>query len=187
MTKITLKRTIEAEQWLGENHPLPQGAFLCRPEVCWSADRKLIYFTYADLRSRHWIDAEPRVMPAPAELDFMCGGHGMTRCDGTEYWRQSYPFNFWSVKSEASLKRDWRPVYLEREDDALVEIFLDYCFVEGWTNPLPPRAEFRIVDGAYRRGFRPVYLSPNDWLVREHGAEPRVMTDTELKALAISA
>lgn len=169
-------REIEAEQWLGEGHPLPNGAYLCQPEVCWSADRKLL--------PRHWIDAEERPLPeGEPKLDFMCSGVKMTLKDGREYWRQIYPFAFWSVKSEASVKRDHRPVYLDRNDEALVRTFVDFLSVEEWPNPLPPRAEYRVNDGGYGRGFRPVYLKPGDWLVKD-GEDIRAVSDAELKAMA---
>ena len=184
MTKVTIKREVQAEQWLGELDALPEGAHLCRPEVCWSWDRKLVYFTYAELRTYNWIDADPRELPVPEKLDFMCSGIRGVRKDGSEYWRQMYPFAMWSVKSEAGLKRDHRAVYLDRADHALVETFVDYMYAEDWTNPLPPRAEYRIVNGAYGRGFKPVYLKPGDWLVKEKDAEPRALSHDEFQKIA---
>ena len=187
MTQVTLRREARAEQWPGDIERLPEGAHVCQPEVHWSASRELIYFTYADLRSRDWIDAKPRALPAPEKLDFMCSGIRIKRKDGSEYWRQVYPFAFWDAKSESSIKRDWRAVYLDRADADLVETFLDYASTQGWTNPLPPRAEFRIVSGAYGRGFRPVYLKPDDWLVFENGREPCAMSPEAFRAQSFQA
>jgi hypothetical protein len=183
MTKITINRAVEAEQWLGEGHPLPEKVILCRPEVHWGAGRKLVYFTYADLLPRHWIDATENEYPAPDKFEFMCHGIAVQLRDGRKYWRQVYPFSCWNVKSEASIKRNYTAVYLEKNDEPLVRAFVDFLDVEGWTNPLPPRAEFRIVDGAYGRGFKPVYLKPGDWLVREPGKEPCVVTSEEFDKL----
>lgn len=163
-------REIDAEQWLGEDHLLPDGCHLCRPEVHWSADRKLVYFTFAELRVRHWIDAVERPMPRPEKFEFMCHGLQVKLRDGHEYWRQVMPFLIWSVKSEASVNGDHRAIYLDKSDEALMRAFVDFIDVEkaeGWTNPLPPRAEYRITDGSYGRGFRPVYLKPSDWLVKD--------------------
>jgi hypothetical protein len=170
MPKKTISREIEADQWTGDPNVLPDGCFVCQPEVRWSADRKLVYFTYAELQVRHWIDATERPMPPPEKFDFMCHGLSVRLQDGREYWRQVMPFMCWSVKSEASIKGDHRPVYLDRSDEALVRAFVDFIDVEkasGWTNPLPPRAEYRITDGGYGRGFRPVYLKPGDWLLKD--------------------
>lgn len=182
MTKVTFKREVTALQWLGEHHPLPDGAFLCQPNVHFSVGRKLVYFTYADLRANHWVSTEElTTMP---KAGFMSGGIEVTRNDGTKYWREVLPFSFYSVKSEASAKGDHGAVYLDRTDESLVRAFVDYLSIENWGNPLPPRAEFRITDGAYGRGFKPLYMKPNDWLVHEKNAEPRILSDSELKAFA---
>ena len=174
---------IEAEQWAGEHGPLPKGAQLCVPEVHWSADRKLVYFTYADLHPRHWISSDASPMLATGAPPFMGSRVASTKEDGTEFWRDVYPFMAWNIKSEACAKRDYRAVYIDRADARQMEAFADFRFVEGWPNPLPPRAEFRIIDGAYGRGYAPIYLSPGDWLVKEPGRKPRAVSDTEFQAL----
>jgi hypothetical protein len=162
---VTIKRTVRAQQWLGEGHPLPADSHLCRPEVHWSADRKLIYFTYAELMPRHWMTA---IKEHEVPKEQFAGSYvKITEADATEYYRTALPFSFWSVKSEASLRRDWRAVYFERDDADMVRLFLDFCHIENWTNPLPPRAEHRRVDGSCGRGYSPTYLKPGDWLVRE--------------------
>lgn len=184
MTKVVIKREIEAEQWAGDVRIILEGSHVCRPEVHWSADRGLVYFTYADLHPHNWIDARVRETSAPEKLDFMCSGLGITRQDGSKYWRQVYPFAFWSVKSEASIKRDHHAVYLDRADAALVETFVDFLAAEGWTNPLPPRIEIRVVDGQYGRGFKPIYLKPGDWLLTERGRDPVAVSDVEFTAMA---
>lgn len=179
---------IEAVQWRGEGHPLPDGAVLCQPEVHYSADREHVYFTYADLRCRHWIDAGERAMPPPDKFEWCVSGI-TTRLteDGVEreYWRRVFPFSVWSIKSEASVKGDHRAVYLDPDDRALLRAFLDYCDLEKWGElkdghrALPPRAEYRITDGGYGRGFKPVYLQPGSWLVKEPGREPYALSDEE--------
>ena len=95
--KVTIHKSINAEQWLGEGHPLPEGAHLCRPEIHWSAGRKYIYFTYADLRSLHWIDVEENPLPAPDKAEFMASGFVSKGKDGAGYWRQSYPFALYDM------------------------------------------------------------------------------------------
>ena len=174
---------IEAEQWTGEHGILPKGAHFCVPEVHWSADRKLVYFTYADLHVRHWISADASPMPATGNPPFMGSRVASTKQDGTEVWRDVYPFMAWSIKSEASVKRDHRAVYIDRDDARQMEAFADFRFVEQWPNPLPPRAEYRITDGSYGRGFKPIYLKPGDWLVKEPGREPRAMSEAEFQQL----
>ncbi len=183
-TKIT--REIEAEQWLGEGRPLPDGAHLCRPEVNWSAGRAFVYFTYAELKCAHWIGTEELAeVPKAVELG---GGISVTRKDGSAYHRQVLPFAFYSVKSEASATRDYHAVYLDKADAALVRMFVDYVFLEKWGNPLPPRAEFRVADGGCKRGFRTFYLAPGDWILREHDdagrLTPRVVSDAAFRAMA---
>jgi hypothetical protein len=175
---------IETEQWFGEGHPLPLDTYLCQPEVCWSADRKPVYFTYADLVATCWISASPSDMQAAAP----CMGSVIV-CNSKErgsVYRSIYPFSFWDVKSEASTKCDWRAVYLDRTDEALVATFVDVIYANDWTNPLPPRAEHRLVDGSLGCGFAPTYLKPGDWLIREPGANPRVVSDNEFQALRVT-
>ncbi len=183
--KIVIKREIEAEQWLGEGHPLPEGSHLCRPEVCWSADRAFVYFSYADLRSTHWIGMEELGEVPKQELG---GAIAVTRNNGSVYYREVLPFAFWNIRSEASAKRDHRAVYLDRADDALVRAFVDYIYLEKWGNPLPPRAEFRLTDGGYGRGFRPFYMVPGDWLLRERDdagrLAPRIVSDEAFRKMA---
>lgn len=186
---VKIVKEIDAIQWKGEETDLPEGMHLCRPEVHWSADRKLVYFTYADLRCHNWIGVEETPIAAgeePPENGGFEGGVRVKRDDDSEYVRRVLPFTFWSVKSEAQITRDHRAVYLDKSDESLVRVFVDYCYVEKWSNPLPPRAEFRVVDGGYGRGFRPYYLSPGNWLLSdtgENGKQYRVVTDEAFKAL----
>lgn len=177
---VTIK--IGAVQWLGEGDPLPEGCHFCQPEVHWSADRTAIYFTYADLWSRHWItSAELSEQP---EAPFMGGVFVVTRDDMSKYYRQAYPFNCWSIKSEASVKGDHRALFVDRSDEEMVRRLTDYMYVESWTNPLPPRAEFREKSGAYGRGYRPHYLSPGDWLLDAPLADGnRTMTDAKFQKM----
>lgn len=92
------------------------------------------------------------------------------RKDGTKYWRAVFPFAFWSVKSEASEKRDHRAQFLFGLDTRENEAFLDYADLHKWSEEegcvaLPPRLEHRLVDGAYGRGYKPTYIKPGQWLV----------------------
>jgi len=167
--KTTIKRTIEAEQWTGENGPLPAGVYLCKPEICWSHMRQLVYFTYAELRPQHWMEVKKHEgVGTDKDVDgFFEGGIQIELKTGEKYWRKTLPFAFYSVKSEASMSRNHHAVYVEKEDAETVALFMDYCGVEKWPNPLPPRAEYRDVDGAYGRGYRPIYMKPGDWLLKE--------------------
>jgi hypothetical protein len=193
---VKLIKEIDAVQWSGEEKDLPEDFHLCQPEVHWSAGRRLVYFTFADLHPRHWIEfAENPIIDGKthryveidgekvlqlAEAQFAAGGVRVARADGTEYWRETFPFVFYSVKSESSVTRDHRAVYMDRTDEALVRAFVDFIYLEKWTNPLPPRAEFRVIDGSYGRGFRPYYLSPGDWLLKEpheDGTQYRVVSN----------
>jgi len=181
---------VEAVQWLGEGHPLPEGAHLCRPEVHWSAGRKYIYFTYPDLRCDHWLGTEKKPLPAPENLGFATSGIKVEKKDGTAYWREVLPFAFWSVKSESSVQRDHRAVYLDTADETLMDLFKDYCFLESWgevkdgVRCLPPAAEYRVTDGSYGRGFRPVYLKAGDWLILDKDPKKiRAISDAELQKM----
>lgn len=169
MEKLTIERTVEAWQWDGKTSGLPAGFHVCQPEVHYSASHKEVYFTYADLRATCWISTEelPEVPTAP----FMGSVYKVTRKDGSEYFRQVFPFFCWSIKSEASVKRDHRAVFLDRENQPELRAFLDFVNGEGWCDcadgvrSLPPRVEYRQIDGAYGRGYRPYYLKPGDWLL----------------------
>jgi hypothetical protein len=183
MNSVIIRKEIQAWQWNGEEQGLPEGFYLCRPEVHYSADRKLVYFTYADLPSHHWISAAP--LSEQPETPF--GGTVLlvTRKDGTTYYRAVYPFACWSVKSEASFKSDWKARFLDIGNREEFEAFLDYGHGERWFTAteashvsLPPRVEYREVDGACGRGYCPHYLKPGDWLLRD-GPEYRVVSAEE--------
>lgn len=183
MNKVTIKREIEAAQWtLGG--PLPDGTFECVPEVEWSAARDLIYFTYGNLRPRHWLGARREAVPA--EPGKACGAlEGLivfTPKEGEPYARKMYPFAFWSVKSLASATRDWRPVFLDQTDQEMVRLWHDYCSAEEWPNPVPRMIEFREMSGQYGRGYRPHYMSSGDWLLQEAGSI-KVVSDEEFQKM----
>jgi hypothetical protein len=196
---IGVARTLdEAIAFLRANNiPLPAGCHLCRPEICWSAGREYIYFTYAELMPKRWMEVRERSEEPKSENNVgvmnLEGGIKVERNDGTIYYRKTLPFNFWNVKSEASVTRDHHAVYVDKADEAVVKLLVDYMFVEGWSNPLPPRAEYREIDGSYGRGFRPIYLKPGDWIAHEevpHGHDNlgkkdlvRVISDSEMTAL----
>ncbi len=194
MPTVTITRTIEAEQWI-EGGPLPKGAFECFPEVEWSAGRELIYFTYAEFMPRDWLGVAQ--LPPPDGAPKTEGLESIvvyTPASGAPYARKVLPFTFWSVKSESSIKRDWRAVYVDGDDDAVLKLWNDYRLSQQWPNPMPRRIEYRETDGAYGRGFRPIYMKPSDWLLREPipdghnnlGTKQsiRVVSDDEFKKLA---
>lgn len=189
MPPIKIHQTIEAEQWTGEPGDYPTGCYETLPEICWSHGRELVYFTYGTLRPGHWMGVEKLAAePKQTALD---GWVGFTPKDGApKYWRSVLPFAFWEVKSEAQMKNRagepnaYAPIFLTDDSPAdEIELFHNYCSVEHWPNPLPRFAEYREVNGKYGRGYAPHYLGPGDWLVREPGREPRVITDAEMQAL----
>lgn len=143
-----------------------------------------MYFTYADLRCRHWISATELAEKPPEP--FMGAVIQTRRKDGSVYFREVLPFSCWSVKSEASIKNDHGAKFLDRDNAAEREAFLDFASFEQWgeskdgTFALPPRAEYREPNGGYGRGYRPYYLSPSDWLVID-GQEISVKPDAEFQ------
>lgn len=182
MQTIKLTQEYQAQQWNGQINGLPEGFHLCRPEVHWSADRKFVYFTYAELRPDCWIGMDE--LPEDTKAgNSLASAFRVELQDGRVYCREALPFAFWSVKSEASLKRDHRAVFIDFTDAAQIRAFADYAYTQGWPNPLPPRVEFREVDGGCGRGYRPHYLKPTDWLIRD-GKNYRVITDAERQKLA---
>ncbi|PQV52910.1 hypothetical protein LX70_04016 [Defluviimonas denitrificans] len=187
MNRMTVKREIDAVQWRGPDHEMPEGFFECLPEVHWAAGRNFVYFTYGKLDSRDWIGVEKLPEePGKAALE---GWVGYTPKGEAPYWRKVLPFNFWSVKSEASMKArsgdaaSHHAVFLDLDNPEEVQLFHDYCAYERWPNPLPRFAEFRVIDGSYGRGYRPYYLSPGDWLLREPGKDPTVISDDDLQKM----
>lgn len=191
MNKMTITREIDAVQWLGPEHPLPDGCFNVVPEVHWAADRNFVYFTYGDLDARDWMGVE-KLAEKPAGGGFE-GSVQFTPKEGAEYWRKVLPFAFWSVKSEATLKARLgvsdahRAVFLNLDDETEVTLFRNYASLEQWPNPLPRFAEYREINGSYGRGYRPHYLAPGDWLVREKGRDPYVLKDDEMQKLLVEA
>lgn len=139
---------------------------------------------------------------------FEAGYLGVTKKDGAEYFREVLSFRMWKVKSEASATGNRGPVFLDENDEAMLDLFIDYVMLEGhgygeddkraalWKQYPMARAEFRATDGNYGRGYRPIYLKPGDWLVHNpmpHGHNnlgtkdvPVVMSDAEFKAVVWS-
>lgn len=187
MQKVNVQKTIEAWQWNGEEKDLPKGFHLCRPEVHYSAGRKYIYFTYADLRPNYWLGTD-ELSERPAEA-FMGGALQMTLNDGRVYWREALLFMSWDIKSEASKTLDYSAKFLDTQDEKQLRAFLDYAHLEQWGQStdgqfaLPPRLEYRDINGSYGRGYRPFYLSAGDWLVKD-GGEIKVVSDAAFKAMA---
>lgn len=193
-TKITIRREVVGEQWI-QGGALPNGCFGSYPEVHWSADRKLVYFTYAEFSPKHWMTVEK--LPVPDDLEASVGpleGGVMFEPKGEPaYIRKLYPFSFWSVKSESSVKSDWKPIYVNGSDREVLALLHDYAQVERWPNPIPRRIEYREYSSEYGRGFRPVYLKPGEWLIQEEiptghnnmgrRKSVRVMSDEEFSAL----
>ena len=189
---VVIRKEVRAAQWSGAGE-MPEGVHSCRPEVHWSAGRECVYFTYAEMRSRHWIEVRERELPVPERAEGFSGVMCVSLRDGRQYWRRTYPFNMYSLKSESSVRRDWSPVYCDdSSDESLLRALVDYADLEGWLvdRSLPPRAEYRVIDGSYGRGFKPLYLSPGDWLVHEAGDDgrdvARVLTDAQLQAMRVA-
>lgn len=183
MVTVSIVRTIKADHWEAFDKPLPEGCHLCQPEVHWSAHRDLIYFTYGELNPRHWLSTW-RYAEEPGTNSGLSSWVRYKPKDGApDYWREWYPFAFWSVKSESQFKRDHRPVFLDPDDTALLALWHDYCSAERWPNPLSRYAEYRITDGRYGRGYKPIYLKEGDWLLHEDGKDPRAMSTDELRRM----
>lgn len=162
-TTVTITKKVQAAQFV-EGVSRPDGTFDCIPEVHWAAGRQLIYFTYAEFMPTHWMGvAKDPIPPSGTKLEVL-----ESRIDFRDgYSRKALPFMFWSVKSEGSVTGNHRPVYLDFADADMVALWHDYCELEQWPNPTPPRIEYREIGGGYGRGFRSVYMKPGDWLLRE--------------------
>lgn len=189
MSRATIVRQVEAVTWAGPGASLPEGWHLAGPEVHWSADRKLIYFTYGRLTPRHWLRVEELSAP-PEDRQFLGSILGFTLPDGRKYWRELLPFAFWSVKSEASFKRDHRAVHLDPADEQMMRLWRDYASAEDWgtlspegVRTLPQWAEFRETAGSLGRGYRPHYVGPGEWLLDDAQGDSRyrVLTDAQLR------
>lgn len=180
---MTLKTVIlqqKALQWDGRLDKLPEGFHVVEPEVHWSAKRDLVYFTYGDLRTNYWMGVE--AFDKKPETDALTQCVGIRSSDtGEEHYRRVLPFAYWDVKSEAQMKnRDgdkdaYRPVFLDWNDNSMVDLYIDFVILEKWRSHLNPAThrldmvEFREIDGACGRGYRPHYLHPGDWLVQGAG------------------
>lgn len=186
MEEITLARKVKAVRWEPADAPVPAGCHKTMPEIQWSAGRKYVYFTYGTLRPKHWLGTEK--LAAQPESNAFEGWVGYTPKEGVPYWRECLPFAMWSIKSEASRSGDHRAVFLNLEDENELLLWHNYCSMEQWPNPLPRFAEYRVTDGGYGRGYRPIYLTPGEWLVFEGDqTAPKVISDAEFNALRESA
>lgn len=195
--KITIQREIEAEQWAGPDGKLPDGCHLCRPEIEMSADGAFVYFTYAELRPTVWMGTSKLPVPEDWPVNNIADFSGITVYTpekAERYGRKILPFNFWSVKSKSSVTGNHRPVFLEPDDSDMMALWHDYCSHERFPNPIPRRAEYREFGGNYGRGYRPIYMNPGDWLLKEQVPDGhnnlgtktvvRVVSDYDLKVLA---
>lgn len=192
---VHITRPVQAWRYmLSDDDNLPEDVHAVFPEVRWSADRKLVYFTYGTLRCHQWISVDKFTSKPdtngglsswveyqpPAPLPKFGQGSVLTM-KPPRYFRELYPFNFWSVKSESSVKNDHRAVMLDIDDEDLVALWHDYCSSEQWPNPLPRFVEHRTVDGQYGRGYKPTYAQLGDWLIWEKGRDVAVMGDEEYR------
>lgn len=188
MQTVILKKAVKVWQWEGNANikHLPENIFPCQPEVHYSADRKYVYFTYANLQCRHWIGTQE--LNTPPEANAISSAMKTTRADGSVYYREVLPFSLWSIKSEASVVNDYSAKMLNRNDISEMSAFLDYVHWEGWAKTedealeLPPRVEYRQIDKTLGRGYRPYYIKPTDWLVIDKESI-LVLTDEEYKKL----
>jgi hypothetical protein len=212
--QVTVNKKIEAVQYLEANGiDVLQDTLkrygtwhACQVEVEESADGKLIYYSYGSYmksRAEHWMGTT-KLSEEPKRDGSIFGGSwvGFTPKDGSApYYREWLPFAFWSVKSKSSMLRyQGKPdptVYLDTKDKDAVAQFHDYASASKWPNPIHQCAEFRIVDGAYGRGFKPLYVYDTDWLIiepyikpnggydEEHGRNwtARVLTDAQMTEL----
>lgn len=191
MATVKITKTIEAEQWLGPGSPLPKGCFDCQVEVHWSHGRQMVYFTYAKLNPQHWMGVKKLPIPENPgtglfDKSYCVFTPANAGLEGEPYARESLPFAFWKVKSEASMNRDHRAVYLDMKDPEQVELFHNYASMERWENPITQYAEYREIDGGYGRGFRPHYIPPKGWLLKEPvdgQIKYRAVTDDEFRLM----
>lgn len=198
---MKLHREVNAVQFVA-GQPLPEGFFKCYPEVTWSAGRKWVYFSYANVGPGghgHWMGVE-KLVEKPDDGDSLFGGWvGFTPVSGehrTEYYREWLNFAFVSIKSEDSWMRSRgeqpKTIYVDGKDKDLLELWYDYASASRFPNPLPEYVEFREMDGAFGRGFRPHYLKDGDWLLDDNvpdyklDSKYRVVSNEELQKLKVA-
>jgi hypothetical protein len=93
-------------------------------KITYSLDRKLFYISDSFNMPRGWFGAEKIIaQPEKEKAPFMGGFIQTTLKDGTVYYREYYPFNFWDVKAS---ERD-TPITL---DDDLAKDFVGYAISE---------------------------------------------------------
>lgn len=69
-------------------------------KITYSLDRKLYYISDSFNRPQGWLGvAKITERPTSGAGPFMGGYMQITLKDGANYWREYYPFAFWSVKS----------------------------------------------------------------------------------------
>ena len=189
MVITEVKKTVKVYSWDGKE--VPEGFYLCRPEVCYSSGRQYVYFTYADLRSNCWISAT-KLQEKPKDSDgFGRDAIEVTLKDGSKYYREVFPFSLWSIKSEASATQDHRARFLDVKKEEEYQAFIDYAYQEKWwekvdeeVRELPHRLEYREKSGSYGRGYRPYYMSPTDWIIFEED-KIRVVKNEEYQKMQL--
>lgn len=155
---------VEAVQWFppGDEQHSPNPAIdLGTARIHYSGDRKLYYITRGAERPTAWLTVAKTPGEVPDSKKTL-GGLGpfplqitMTTT-GEVWWRESYPFNFWSIDGERD--EHGRQKNLEGETiDENDDLFLDFAVHMGW-GKYPQKATIRTLEGVME-------VSPGDWII----------------------
>jgi hypothetical protein len=171
MKTVIIQRQIEAQQYM-PGIGAPDGCIRSHPEVCWAVGREYVYFTFANLRSGFWMGTK-KLDKKPEKVETLESFSIISKEGKDLHVREILSFAYWSLKSEASVSGDYKAVFLNAADETEVELFQDYALISKWmpdaetAKRLQTTIEFREVNGALGRGYRPHYMEPGDWLLKE--------------------
>lgn len=159
MPKFRAAHTVEAEQWF-PGKPVEGVVDRCQAEIHYSELGDFYYITKGALRPSRWLSMAKTEGQVPEEKqkaadNIFAPGYAeiFIPSTGERYWRTSYDFAFWKVRSGPT-----KPI--DEKDD----LFIDYAVTERWK----PEDIAAAGQGAWLLGHfgDPQFqLRPGDWIV----------------------
>lgn len=172
MENVKLVREVKAWQFNGQDE-LPQNCHRSLPEVEWSANEDLLYFTFPTFRPSYWMSV--KTLPTKPEVKGFKGSVLFTHPNKEPYYRVVFPFSMYEIKSKRKCTE-----YISADTVAL---YADYGLMHDWPHEWPAVVEHREPNGSYGRGFLPTYVNLTEWLIINPNGKAEVMTNERYQQL----